>query len=152
MAGYRTVLFATHGVLNHEHPELSGVVLSLVDEVGAAQNGFLRLHDIYDMKLDADIVVLAACETGLGKEMKGEGLVGLSRGFMYAGARRVVAALWKVDEEATTELIGAFLRGVLRDGKPHVQALREAQEALRRQPRWRAPYYWAGFSLQGEWR
>jgi CHAT domain-containing protein/tetratricopeptide (TPR) repeat protein len=152
MAAYRTVLFATHGVLNHEHPELSGVVLSLVDKSGAAQNGFLRLHDIYDMKLDADLVVLAACETGLGKEMKGEGLVGLSRGFMYAGARRVVSALWKVDEEATTELIRAFLRGVLRDGKPHPAALREAQEAVRRQPRWRAPYFWAGFALQGEWR
>jgi CHAT domain-containing protein/tetratricopeptide (TPR) repeat protein len=152
LADYRTVMFATHGVLNNEYPELSGVVLSLVGRSGEPQNGFLRLHDVYGLKLNADAVVLGACETGLGKEMKGEGLVGLSRGFMYAGARRVVATLWKVDEEATVELLGHMVQAADRDGKPYAEALREAQLEVRRESRWRSPYYWAGVTLQGEWR
>jgi CHAT domain-containing protein/tetratricopeptide (TPR) repeat protein len=152
LADYRTVIFATHGVLNNEYPELSGVVLSLVGRAGEPQDGFLRLHDVYDLKLNADAVVLGACETGLGKEMKGEGLVGLARGFMYAGARRVIATLWKVDEEATVAILGHMVRAADRDGEPYAQALREAQLAVRRQSRWRSPYYWAGVTLQGEWR
>ncbi len=98
---YRIVHFATHGLLNSQHPELSGIVLSLVDERGQSQDGFLRLHDIYNLKLDADLVVLSACQTALGKDVKGEGLIGLTRGFMYAGAPRVIASLWKVKDEAT---------------------------------------------------
>src|SRR5262249_38085811 len=86
---YRIVHFATHGLLNNEHPELSGLVLSLVNEQGEPQDGFLRLHDIYNLNLPADLVVLSACNTGLGKEVKGEGLIGIVRGFMYAGAARV---------------------------------------------------------------
>src|SRR5207244_8117426 len=102
---YRVVHFSTHGLLNNEHPELSGLVLSLVDERGKPQDGFLRLHDIYNLNLPADLVVLSACNTGLGREVRGEGLVGMVRGFMYAGAPRVVASLWKVDDEATAELM-----------------------------------------------
>ncbi|HEU0175852.1 MAG TPA: CHAT domain-containing protein, partial [Blastocatellia bacterium] len=102
---YRIVHFATHGMLNNIHPELSGIVLSLVDEAGHQQDGFLRLQDIYNLKLPAELVVLSACQTGLGKEIKGEGLIGLTRGFMYAGAPRVVASLWKVDDRATSELM-----------------------------------------------
>lgn len=151
MADYQTVIFATHGILNSEYPELSGVVLSLVDPEGKPQKGFLRLHDVYDMKLRAEAVVLAACETGIGKELKGEGLVGLSRGFFYAGTRRVIATLWKVDEEATVEIIRTFLRAVA-DGEPHAAALRQAQLRVRADPRWSAPYFWAGLTLQGEWR
>jgi CHAT domain-containing protein len=101
LSQYRIVHFATHGLLDSQHPELSGLVLSLVDESGKPQNGFLRLHDIYNLNLPVELVVLSACNTGLGKDVRGEGLVGIVRGFMYAGAARVVASLWKVDDEAT---------------------------------------------------
>jgi CHAT domain-containing protein len=152
LSQYRIIHFATHGLLNSQHPELSGVVLSLVDEEGRPQDGFLRLHDIYNLKLAADLVVLSACKTGLGKEIKGEGLVGLTRGFLYAGAPRVVASLWKVDDRATAELMKLFYRRMLRDGLRPAAALRGAQIDMWKQPRWAAPYYWAGFTLQGEWK
>ncbi|HUE80464.1 MAG TPA: CHAT domain-containing tetratricopeptide repeat protein [Pyrinomonadaceae bacterium] len=149
---YRIIHFATHGLLNSQHPELSGVVLSLVDEQGRPQDGFLRAHDIYNLKLRADLVVLSACRTALGEEIKGEGLAGLTRGFMYAGAERVVASLWDVEDEATAELMKRFYRGMLREGLRPAAALRAAQISMSKEPRWRAPSYWAGFMLQGEWR
>jgi CHAT domain-containing protein/tetratricopeptide (TPR) repeat protein len=152
LSRYRIVHFATHGLLNSQHPELSGVVLSLVDEEGRPQDGFLRLNDIYNLKFGADLVVLSACKTGLGKEIKGEGLVGLTRGFFYAGAPRVVASLWKVDDRATAELMKLFYRRMLGDGLSPAAALRSAQIDMWKQPRWAAPYYWAGFTLQGEWK
>ena len=152
LSRYRIVHFATHGLLNSQHPELSGVVLSLVDEEGRPQDGFLRLNDIYNLKFAADLVVLSACKTGLGKEIKGEGLVGLTRGFFYAGAPRVVASLWKVDDRATAELMKLFYRRMLRDGLSPAAALRSAQIDMWKQPRWAAPFYWAGFTLQGEWK
>jgi CHAT domain-containing protein/tetratricopeptide (TPR) repeat protein len=149
---YRIVHFATHGLLNSRHPELSGIVLSLVDEKGARQDGFLRLSDLYSLKLGADLVVLSACQTALGKQVKGEGLIGLTRGFFYAGAPRVIASLWNVRDEATSELMARFYRSLLKDGRSPSAALREAQVSLWKEPRWRSPYYWAGFILQGEWR
>jgi CHAT domain-containing protein/tetratricopeptide (TPR) repeat protein len=152
LSRYRIVHFATHGLLNSEHPELSGIVLSLVDQAGRPQNGFLRLHDIYNLDLPAELVVLSACDTGLGKDIKGEGLVGLARGFMYAGAARVVASLWQVDDEATTDLMTDFYRRMLKDRKPPAEALHEAQIAIWKEKRWTPPYYWAAFVLQGEWR
>jgi CHAT domain-containing protein len=151
LAQYRTIVFATHGLLNAQYPELSGIALSMVDERGRPRDGFLRLQDVYNLKLNADLVVLGACETGLGKEVRGEGLIGLSRGFMYAGAPRLLASLWKVDEEATMALLQEFHRSVRR-GQPFAAALREAQLRVRQQPRWSSPYFWAGFVLQGEWR
>jgi CHAT domain-containing protein len=152
LSEYRIVHFATHGLLNSEHPELSGILLSLVDEAGRPQEGFLQLHEIYNLNLPADLVVLSACQTGLGKEIKGEGLVGLTRGFMYAGAARVAASLWKVDDVATAELMRDFYRGMLGEGLRPASALRAAQVNMWRQKRWRAPYYWAAFILQGEWK
>jgi CHAT domain-containing protein/tetratricopeptide (TPR) repeat protein len=149
---YRIVHFATHGLLNNEHPELSGLVFSLVDKNGNEQDGFLRMLDIYNMELNADLVVLSACQTALGKEIGEEGLVGLTRGFMYAGAPRVVASLWKVDDEATAELMKKFYEGMLRDHQTPAQALRSAQQWMRTQKAWQSPYYWAGFVLQGEWK
>ena len=149
---YRIVHFATHGLLNNEHPELSGLVFSLVDQQGKSQDGFLRLLDIYNLDLNADLVVLSACQTALGKQSAEEGLVGLTRGFMYAGAPRVMASLWKVDDEATAELMKRFYEGVLKNGQTPAQALRKAQMWMSQQKRWRPPYYWAGFVLQGEWR
>jgi CHAT domain-containing protein len=152
LSQYRIVHFATHGLLNSAQPELSGLIFSLVDESGKAQDGFLRLHEIFNLKLKADLVVLSACQTGLGKEVKGEGLIGLTRGFMYAGAPRVVASLWQVDDLATAELMKRFYRGMLKEGKRPAEALRAAQLEMSKQKRWAAPYYWAGFTLQGEWR
>jgi CHAT domain-containing protein/tetratricopeptide (TPR) repeat protein len=150
---YRIVHFATHGLLNNIHPELSGIVLSLVDEKGQPQDGFLRLQDIYNLDLPAELVVLSACQTGLGKEIRGEGLIGLTRGFMYAGTPRIVASLWKVDDRATSELMKRFYQGLLGPERLRpAEALRQAQLSIWKQKQWRAPYYWAAFVLQGEWK
>ena len=148
---YRIVHFATHALLDNERPELSGIVLSLVDQKGEWQDGFLRLHDIYNLKLPVDLVVLSACQTGLGKDVKGEGLIGLTRGFMYAGASGVVASLWKVDDDATAELMRQFYASMFEKGLTPAAALRDAQLAMRSEKRWQAPYYWAGFVLQGQY-
>jgi len=152
LARYRIVHFATHGLLNSEYPELSGLVMSLVDQNGAAQDGFLRMHEIYNLRLPADVIVLSACQTALGKEIKGEGLIGLTRGFMYAGAQRVVASLWQVDDLATAELMKRFYRGMLKDGMRPAAALRAAQLEMMKQNRWAMPYFWAAFAMQGEWQ
>jgi CHAT domain-containing protein len=152
LAQYRIVHFATHGLLDSENPELSGLVFSLVDVNGRAQNGFLDLQDIYNLNLPVDMVVLSACETGLGKEIDGEGLLGLTRGFMYAGASRVVASLWRVSDVATAELMGRFYKALGEDGMTPAAALRTAQVQMSKQKRWSAPYYWAGFEIQGEWK
>jgi CHAT domain-containing protein/Tfp pilus assembly protein PilF len=152
LSGHRIVHFATHGVVDSDRPALSALILSLVDERGARQNGYLRLHDIYNMRLDADLVVLSACQTALGKEIKGEGLIGLTRAFFYAGAPRVVASLWQVNDLATAELMKKFYRGLLQQRLRPAAALRAAQIEMSRDPRWKSPYFWAGFVLQGEWR
>ena len=152
LARYRFVHFATHGFINPRHPELSGLVLSLFDEQGREQDGFLRLYEVYNLRLRADLVVLSACQTALGKQMRGEGLLGLTRGFMYAGAPRVVSSLWSAQDQATAELMARFYRAMLRDGLAPAAALRSAQLSLRSEARWRLPYFWAGFVLQGDWR
>lgn len=152
LANYRIVHLATHGLVNSEHPELSGLVFSLFDSKGQSQDGFLRLTDVYNLNLNADLVVLSACQTALGKQINGEGLIGITRGFMYAGSARVIASLWKVDDEATAELMKKFYEGVLKNGQTPAQALRTAQMWMQNQKRWKAPYYWAGFVLLGEWK
>jgi len=151
LAQYRVVHFATHAVLDSRTPELSGIILSLVDRRGRPQNGFLRLWDIYNLHLPAELVVLSACQTALGKEVKGEGLIGLTRGFMYAGAARVMASLWQVDDVATAELMSQFYQGFLKKNLPPAAALRAAQVYMWKQKRWRDPYFWASFQIQGRW-
>jgi CHAT domain-containing protein len=146
------VHFATHGLLNSKKPELSGLILSLVNEKGEPQNGFLRLSDIYNLRLNSDLVVLSACQTALGKDIRGEGLIGLTRGFMYAGSPRVVASLWKVDDAATAELMRRFYTSMLQKKLRPADALRAAQIEMSRDERYRSPYFWAAFTLQGEWR
>jgi len=131
---------------------LSGLVLSLYDEQGQPQNGYLRLQDIYHMHLNADLVVLSACQTALGKNVRGEGLIGLTRGFMYAGAPRVVASLWKVDDEATAELMKLFYGNMLKKKMAPAEALQKAQIKIQKQKRWQSPYYWAAFVMQGDWQ
>lgn len=152
LAEYRYVHFATHGLIDSEQPKLSKLALSQYRKDGMLRKeGFLRLDDIYNLDLNADLVVLSACRTALGKEVRGEGLVGLTRGFMYAGAARVLASLWSVEDRATAELMQTFYRHLLA-GKRPADALREAQLEMARKPQYRSPYYWAGFSLQGEWK
>jgi CHAT domain-containing protein len=150
LAGYRFLHFATHGMLNTEQPALSGLVLSQTDSAGRPVDGFLRAHEIYNLDLPAELVVLGACETALGAEVKGEGLIGLSRGFMYAGASRVMVSLWQVSDRTTADLMASFYRRMLEQGLPPAAALRSAQlEILERKPQ---PFYWAPFVVQGEWR
>ncbi len=150
LADFRIVHLATHGFFNDERPELSGLVFSRVDEAGRRREYFLKAGDIYDLRLNADLVVLSACRTGLGRHVNGEGLLGITRAFMYAGSRSVIASLWKVNDEATAELMKQFYGAMLRDGLPPSAALRRAKEAVRSQERWRSPYFWAGFVMQGE--
>lgn len=149
---HRIVHFAAHGLLNEIHPQLSGIVLSLVDAQGRPRDGFLRLYDIYNLDLPVELVVLSACRTGLGKEVRGEGLIGLTRGFMYAGAPRVVVSLWDVDDRATAALMDLFYEGLLDRQLSPAEALQRAQVRMSEDPKWDAPYFWAGFVLQGEWR
>lgn len=141
---------AAHTLFDNRHPELSGLVLSLVDRQGRPRDGFLRLFDIYEMRLHADLVVLSACETSIGKDMRGEGMLGLARGFLRAGARRILASLWKVDDRATAEFMQRFYTALLRDHATPAAALVSAQQAMRRDAAWSAPYYWAPFVLQGD--
>jgi CHAT domain-containing protein len=149
---YQIVHLATHGLVDPVNPELSGIVLSLFDQQGKSQDGFLRLHDIFNLNLPVELVVLSACETGLGKEVKGEGLVGLTRGFMYAGSRRVVVSLWSVNDAATSELMAKFYQKLLQGGQNPLQALREAQLEMWNSPNRQSPYYWAAFTVQGDWQ
>jgi len=149
---YRAVHFATHAVADTLNPELSGLVLSLVDAGGRQQEGFLGLSDVYELDLGADLVVLSGCRTALGMEVRGEGIMGLTRGFLYAGVPRVVASLWKVQDRTTAELMTRFYRALWRDHLPPAAALREAQRSLRHNSKYRDPYSWAGFVLQGDWR
>ena len=152
LSNYRYVHFATHGYIDSKRPDLSAIVLSLVDENGKPEDGFLRAHEIYNLDLPAELVVLSACETGLGREIKGEGLVGLTRGFMYAGARRVVVSLWNVNDKATAELMARFYRGIFREKRTPAAALRSAQIEMSQLRQWQSPYYWSAFVLQGEWK
>jgi CHAT domain-containing protein len=151
LSQYRYVHFATHGYLDTARSGLSAIVLSMIDEQGNPQDGFLRTHDIYNLKLPAELVVLSACETGLGKDVKGEGIEGLTRGFMYAGARRVVVSLWNVNDRATAALMQRLYVGMLKSNKTPAAALRAAQIELLRTRQWQSPYYWAAFVMQGEW-
>jgi CHAT domain-containing protein/tetratricopeptide (TPR) repeat protein len=152
LSQYAILHFATHGLLDPNRPEHSGILLSTVDDHGNKQEGFITLQDVYSLRAPVDLVVLSACRTGLGNEIRGEGLVGLTRGFMYAGATTVVASLWKVDDEATAELMKLFYTEMLQNRKTPDEALRIAQNSIRQKPRWSSPHNWAGFTLQGEYQ
>ena len=148
---YQIVHFATHGLLDSEHPELSGIVLTMIDRSGGKTDGLMALHNIYSLDLSAELTVLSACQTALGKDVKGEGLVGLSHAFMSAGSKSVVSSLWKVDDRATAALMGEFYDAMLQKGMSPAAALRSAQLKMMRDERTRAPYYWAAFVIQGEY-
>lgn len=153
--GFRTapiVHLATHALVSSSRPELTALVATRIDARGRTVNGLLTLGDLFNLKLSADLVVVSGCRTALGAEIRGEGPIGLARAFLQAGARQVVASLWPVDDAATAELMTRFYRHLLRDGRPASEALRRAQRELAGQAPWQAPYYWAGFVLQGDWR
>lgn len=147
---YTLVHFATHALLDLRHPELSGVVLSLYDAAGRPRDGFLRINDLYRLNMPAELVVLSACESALGHSDGAEGVFNLARAFFYAGTRRVLSSLWTVDDRASTEFMKQFYRALLQRQRTPDAALREAQAALAADPRWQAPYYWAGYVLQGQ--
>ena len=196
---FRILHFATHGFVNDANPELSGIVLSLVDKQGKDIRGYLRLGDLFNLDYPADlirhlreinknplqtsppgrglfplpcsgkgvrfyrkvetiqmfsgdVIVLSACETGLGKEIQGEGLVGLTRGLMYAGGERLVVSLWQVSDEGTAVFMQEFYKEMLQNGKSANEALRATQLKMWSQDKWRNPNYWAAFAFLGEWR
>lgn len=151
LSQYRYLHFATHGYLDSKRVGLSALVLSLVDEQGRQQDGFLRAHELYNLNLPAELVVLSACQTGLGKQIKGEGMIGLTRGFMYAGAARVVVSLWNVNDKATSELMTRFYQKMFKEQQAPSAALRAAQVEMWKTRAWQAPYFWAAFLIQGEW-
>lgn len=148
---YRIIHFATHGIIDGLHPEMSGLILSLVNEKGQTQDGYLRLGDIYKLNLSADLVVLSACNSALGKDLESEGVIGLPRGFLYAGGRSVIASLWKVDDHAAAEFMKGFYAHIHRGENPSA-AIRGAQFDMSQGSRWREPFYWAAFVLQGDYK
>ena len=152
LSQFSIVHLATHGQFSPKTPEQSGFYLSMVDPERRRQNGYMTLQDVYGLQAPVDLVVLSACRTALGKEVRGEGLIGLTRGFMHAGASSVAASLWEVDDEATAELMKHFYANMLQKGMTPAAALRAAQNTIRRDPQWQSPHFWAAFTLQGEYK
>ena len=150
---FKIIHFATHSLIDSRHPELSRIVLSLVSENGAVRPGFLLLKDIYRMRLASNLVVLSSCQSAIGQQDVGEGPMSLSRGFLFAGSRSVLATLWTVDDEATAEFIGRFYQHLLKEELSPLKALAKTQFEFRHHPvgRFHNPYYWAGFELYGDW-
>ena len=148
---FRILHFATHGVVDAEDPALAGLVLSLYDAQGQPRDGLLRTRDLYRHPLAADLVVLSACRTALGQEIRGEGLVGLADAFFAAGARQLVVSLWDVDDRATAALMTRFYRHLLLHQRGPAAALHHAQAELRHETEWRSPSHWAAFVAVGDW-
>ena len=148
---YQIVHFATHSFVDRERPESSGIVLTQLDRNGVKTEGLMLLRDIYNSDLSSELVVLSACQTALGEDVNGEGLVGLNHAFMSAGARSVVASLWKVDDRATAALMDKFYDAMFQKGMSPAAALRSAKREMMRDKQWNDPYFWAGFVLQGEY-
>lgn len=152
LGDYQIVHFATHGLIDSRYPALSALALSRFDKRGEPQDGFLRLHDFYNLELNADLVTMSACSTALGREISGEGLTGLTQGLMYSGSRSVLASLWQVPDRATAELMKRFYQNLLNNHQKPAEALRNAQLELSSTARWRSPYFWSAFVLQGDWQ
>jgi CHAT domain-containing protein len=151
LGGYRIVHFATHGLLDADRPQFTGLALSLVGD--ADSDGFLRVEEVFNLRLGSPLVVLSACETGLGREKRGEGVIGLARAFMYAGAPTVGVSLWSVADRSTAELMPDFYKRYLAaHGARAPAALRAAQQQMIAGKRYSAPFYWAPFVLVGDWR
>lgn len=153
---YRVLHIATHGLLDAERPQFTGLVLTLVGN--KSEDGFLRTDEVFNLRLGAPLVMLSACETGLGKEKRGEGVMGLTRAFMYAGAPTVGVTLWSVADKSTADLMTDFYKRLLAtpatasSGVSASAAMRDAQLAMIAGKKYSAPFYWAPFVLVGDWR
>lgn len=147
-AGY--LHFATHGIINEDKPALSSLVLAR--NVSSTEDGLLQANEISDLSLNADLVVLSACQTGLGKIIRGEGIIGLTRAFMYAGTPSVLASLWSVSDNSTSELMTEFYKNLIPGKLDKTDALRKAQLKLMSEEKFAHPFYWAPFIIIGDWR
>ena len=152
VTNYRIIHVATHGLLDAERPQFTGVVLSLVGNKD--NDGFLRTDEIFNLRLGAPLVMLSACETGLGKEKRGEGVIGLTRACMYAAAPTVGLSLWSVADKSTADLMADFYRRLLGPASSNSAsvAMRAAQLGLISGKKYSAPFYWAPFVIVGDWR
>lgn len=147
---YKVLHFATHGLFNDKSPQLSGIVLSQYDNKGNQQNGFVWLQDIYSLKLDADLVVLSACDTAIGDDEKGEGLMSLTNGFLQVGSKSVISSHWKIDDQATLVFMDYFYEALADNEVTPSEALQEAKLKMYQNPIYRSPYYWASFTIHGD--
>jgi CHAT domain-containing protein len=146
-ADYRFLHFATHGLVDESYPDRSSLALSVpVDET---EDGHLRAREIHRMQLQADLVVLSACETALGRVVRGEGVLGLARAFLFAGAESVVASLWEVADISTADFMTHLYRSMVRESKTPAEAILEARAALRNSRDFAHPYFWGAFVLLG---
>lgn len=152
LSSFKALHFSTHALINSKHPELSGLVLSLVDSNGKDKRGFLTTNEIFNLKLRAEFVVLSACKTGTGKQASGEGIIGLTRAFFYAGTKCVIASLWNIEDAATCELMTNFYKFLLKNKSTPSDALRNAQILMLRNKKYQYPFYWAAFQAHGEWK
>ncbi len=152
ISDYRMLHFATHGLIDIKRPEVSSIVLSTFDENGNNIEGFLRLQDIYSLNLASDLVVLSACESGVGKDVKGEGLMSMNNAFLQAGAKSVVSSAWKVDDNATALMMSNFYSNLIDKGLTPSEALRQAQIKLSKSAQYKSPFFWAAFTVQGEFK
>jgi CHAT domain-containing protein len=152
ISDYRMLHFATHGLVDVQRPEVSSIVLSQFDESGNKKEGFLRLQDIYSLNLASDLVVLSACESAVGKQIKGEGLMSLNNAFLQAGAKSVLSSAWKVDDDATAEFMKRFYANLVNKRLTTAKALRQTQLEMVNSTQYKSPFYWAAFTINGEFR
>lgn len=152
LSRYKVIHFATHGLIDENRPELSGIVFSRFGKDSQKLEEFVRLNDIYGLRVRADLVVLSACETGVGKDIKGEGLMSLNNAFLQVGAKTVLSTLWKVDDSATLEFMKIFYGIMANENLTAASALHKTKIKMRETGRFRSPYYWAAFIIQGDFQ
>ncbi|MCH8874571.1 CHAT domain-containing protein, partial [candidate division KSB1 bacterium] len=150
LIGYKYVHFATHGLINERKPDFSSIVLAQDDDPG--EDGFLQAAEIFNLEMNADLIVLSACQTGLGKMVRGEGIIGLTRAFMYAGASSVLVSLWSVSDVSTSKLMENFYENLVVKNQDKAEALRRAQLLMLETEQFSHPFYWAPFVLIGDWQ
>jgi CHAT domain-containing protein len=145
---YRYIHFASHGLIDEENPQYSALVLA--SKPGSSEDGFLTLREVFDLQFNADLVVLSACKTGLGKQIRGEGVSGLSRAFLSAGTSEVLVSLWNVYDASTSEFMVSFYKNLENKKMSHPAALKQARIEMIHSGKFNHPYYWSPFVLIGD--